>query len=526
MAQVERFEEGAPRPPRYNEVHSIFTPAEMAIFPQVKRMYECLDGDKELRDNVIAGKVTPEQRALLKEIGITFEIEEVSALWEHSEQREQFEQALSAPESDAAERALKLLEQYPILHLWARYRMRRAELYSQQRSLLTSKASGSAAYTAWRMRRIAATKSELGFYGYDIDHPSVAIEMQVGCTVGCYFCAFDAPKLQKVFDYNLPENRTLFQGIATSLHQHLGWSCGHALLYWSTEPADNPHYVEWMKEYRAVTGSSVCTATARADEQWVGKLIAHYRPMRQPWPRISVLTRSIMYKIMKRFTPEEAQDMVLLMQQKDGEESRAKVPGGRDKMLARLAQYDDLRELDVDSKPDDLFVPQGTIACVSGFLINIIEKTIRLISPCYTTEQYRYGYRVFDEVSFTDAADFHRKLENMIVRKCVLEPYGAMPMRFRDDLRYRPKPDGFRITSKNLVHECRGDEIYAPLGEMLHQGTMTYDEVVDDLLERGFNPMMATAAIKGMFDRGFLCELEASAPGEKPLSGQMLQMAH
>jgi radical SAM family RiPP maturation amino acid epimerase len=418
------------------------------------------------------------------------------------------------------------MEQYPILQMWSRYRMHRSQLYVKQREFLTTTYSASKQYSAWRMRRIAATKSELGFYGHDIDHPSVAIEMQVGCTVGCYFCAFDAPKLQKVFDYNDEANRELFRGVAKSLLKHLGWSSGHALLYWSTEPADNPNYVDWMKEYRAVTGASVCTATARADEQWVSKLINHYRPMRQPWPRISVLTRSIMYKIMKRFTPEEAQDMVLLMQQKDGEEQRAKVPGGRDKMIARLAEYKDLRELDVDEKPEDLFVPQGSIACVSGFLINIIEKTIRLISPCYTTEQYRYGYRVFDEVSFTDAADFERKLANVIERKCVLEPYGEMRMRFRDDLRYRPRPDGFKLTSKNVVHHLTGDELYAPLGEMISAGTHTYDAIIENLIERGFNPMVATAAIKAMFDKGFLCELEISAPGAKPIAGQMLQMAN
>src|SRR5690606_27569169 len=217
------------------------------------------------------------------------------------------------------------------------------------------------------------------------------------------------------------------------------------------------------EEYLDVTGSAVCTATARADEEWVSKLLTHYRRLQQPWPRISVLTRSIMYKVMKRFTPEEARDMALLMQQKDGEEMRLKVPGGRDKMLARLDTYEDLREKDVARRPEDMVVPQGSIACVSGFLINLIQKTIKVISPCYTTPQYRYGYRVFAEATFTDAADFDRTIADLINRTMVVEPYDDMPMKFRDDLKYRPIEGGFQVRSREQVHECSGHEVYGPL---------------------------------------------------------------
>lgn len=520
-AQEIRRTQSAPPPPEYKDIFEPFSEEDLKLLPIVKRFFECVDGDKELRDNLLADKVTPQQRALLKEIGITFEIEDVAPLYRN---HEMFEKALHAPESDEAKEVLRLVEGNPILHLWGRYKVRRAEAYIEQRKWLTSTPGASLKYHAWRMRRIGATKSELGTYGFEIDHPALAIEMQVGCSVGCYFCAFDAKKLEKVFDINAPGNRELFRGVALSLRNRLGWSSGHALLYWSTEPADNPHYIEFMKEYKAVTGSSVCTATARADEKWVADLLEHYG--NSPWPRISVLTRSIMYKLHKRFTPEQARHMVLLMQQKDGEEFREKVPGGRDKMVARLQTYDDLREMDTARRPDNMDVPQGSIACVSGFLINIIEKTIRLISPCYTTEQYRYGYRVFDEVSFTDAADFDRQLAAMIERKMVFEPYAGMPMRFRDDLRYRPQADGFRLTTRNQVHECAGNDVYAPLGELLHQGTLTYEQVVDSLVDRGYNAMVVAAIIKAMFDDGFLCELSVVNPEVAAGSGQDLQLTH
>lgn len=523
MARIEHGGQG-PTPPEYTDLFTPFTPAELALLPQIKRFFECYEGDQELRNNLIGNQVTAEQRALLKEIGITFEIEALSPVWAG---KDLFERAIKEPESDATAQVEALVAAHPILELWVRYKIRKTQLYVGQKQWVTTTPSDSRRYTQWRRRRIQATKSELGNYGYEIDHPSLAIELAVGCSVGCYFCAFDAKKLEKVFDITVPENRQLFREMSASLRQRLGWCSGHALLYWSTEPADNPHYVEFMKEYQEVTGCSVCTATARADEKWVSDLLAHYRPQNQPWPRISVLTRSIMYKIHKRFTPDEARDMTLLMQQKDGEEARMKVPGGRDKMLAKLDTYDDMREMEIERRPEDMVVPQGSIACVSGFLINIIEKSIKLISPCYTTKERRYGYRVFDEVSFTDGADFDRQIVSMIERKMVFEPYDAMPMRFRDDLRYRPRPDGFQLTTRHEVHHLLGDEAYAPLGELLNQGTLTYAELIDQLVdERGLNPMMVVAAIKGLFDEGFLCEMEVVAPAPTTVApAAQLQMA-
>lgn len=509
LIDIARDAEGR-TPPRYRDLYDPFTPEELALLPQIKRFYECYEGDKELRDNLHGAGATPEQLALLKEIGITFDIQELAPMWQR---RDLFEQVLRDPDSEGAAEALLMMEAHPLLHLWGRFTLRKAEMYIEQRRWVTTTPSESAKYTAWRRRRIQATRSELGAYGYNIDHPSLAIELALGCSVGCYFCAFDAPKLQQTFDINVPENLELFRGVSDSLRRQLGWSAGHALLYWSTEPADNPHYIKFMEEYLQVTGSAVCTATARADEQWVSSLLTHYRRLQQPWPRISVLTRSIMYKVMKRFTPQEARDMTLLMQQKDGEEMRLKVPGGRDKMLARLDTYEDLREKDGERRPEDMVVPQGSIACVSGFLINLLNKTIKVISPCYTTPQYRYGYRTFAEATFTDAADFDRTLTDLIDRVMVFEPYDDMPMKFRDDLKYRPLDTGFQVRSREQVHECSGNEIYGPLGAMLHEGTFTYAQVVDRMVEHhGFDPIMTTAIIRSLFDQGFLCEMNVIAP--------------
>lgn len=502
----------AGRPPRYRTIFDDLTADERMLLAQIKRFFECFEGDADLREALTSGAATPAQLAWLRDVGITFDVQQLSPLWR---ERALFEQAINNPEDPALRaRAEDLLTSNPVLALWTRIRTRQADIHIQQRQWVTTTATASPLFSAWRTRRIAATRSELGVYGHTIDHPVIAVELAVGCTVGCYFCAFDAQKLQTVFEYNAPDNQALFTGIAESFRASLGWAAGHAMLYWRTEPHDNPDYLKFMGEWERVTGATLCTATARADEAWVRDLLAFYgREGRGPlpWPRISVLSRGIMRRLHSTFTPEETLHMPLLMQQTDGR--RAKVPGGREKMLQRLDDYADLRELDVERRPEGHDVPQGSIACVSGFLVNMVDRTLKLISPCFTSRSHPHGYRIFDEVTFTDAEDFDRQLQDMITRKMVVKPFEGMPVRFRDDLRYRARPDGFTLTSPNVVHTCRGNPMYGPLGRMIAAGDATCGEIVQALTnQHGLNWAIVNAALAGLFERGLLDEVGIVAP--------------
>jgi radical SAM family RiPP maturation amino acid epimerase len=507
-------------PSRYTDLFAPFNDEELALIMQLKRFFECCEGDAKLRHSVQSGEITREQRELMREIGIGFDLDELSLLWERPDFYETLLLKIPCVEHlDALpEDLIGPIKAYPLLHLWARFSFTRAWLYGKQKEYVVAMGSTDALFDAWRQRRIRATRSELGSYGYSIDHPLLAIELAVGCSVRCSFCAFDAPQLQKVLDWEDPASRELFRGVSRSLYQVFGHSAGHALLYWSTEPNDNPHYIDFMRDYGDITGSTVCTATARSDRDWIRSLINHYRQGPVPWPRISVLSKGAMYRLYRQFTPEAFRDLSLLMQQKDSEEYRVKVPGGREKMLARLDEYGDLRDKEGDD--GDTFVPQGSIACVSGLLINLVERTLKLISPCYTNRQYRYGYRVFAQATFEDAEDFDRVLRAMLARKLVSAPYRDMPMAFRDDLRYQARDDGFMLVSPNRVHRFRGNEVFAPLGELLARGDLTYAEVCDALIdEHRCNPMHVVAVLKSLFDKGLLDELGVEAQTPRPLPG-------
>jgi len=64
-----------------------------------------------------------------------------------------------------------------------------------------------------------------------------------------------------------------------------------------------------------------------------------------------------------------------------------------------------------DSETND---KTDTISCCSGFLVNMVNKTVRMISPCPADKKYPNGYITFAEGFFHDAADFNKLLKEMI----------------------------------------------------------------------------------------------------------------
>jgi len=149
------------------------------------------------------------------------------------------------------------LAPYPEMRIWQRWLFRRNRLTFVQKLIVSGKPTLNPEYDAWRARRVSATRNELGWFGWSLDHPCHAVEMAVGCSVGCGFCAFDAPRLQTVFDLGRPENRDLVRDVAGGMVEVPGWPAAHGMLYWSTEPNDNPHYVKLLGVLQRMTGAKL-----------------------------------------------------------------------------------------------------------------------------------------------------------------------------------------------------------------------------------------------------------------------------
>ena len=496
---------------RYVDTFSGYSPAQIQTICEVKRFVECYHGDRVFRAAAEAGGAfTDEQRRTLRETGVSFALEAMAPMWLHKEIVDQVHILVAQYNSldEAPPEVQAALAPYPEMRLWLEWRHRVDKSSMIHKILSSSMENDSPEYTAWRRRRVGAVRNELGAFGWALDNPSFAVEMGVGCSVGCGFCAFDAGKLETVFDLSRPRNRELVADVAVGMMKTFGWPAAHGMLYWSTEPHDNPHYVRLLEFWQQLTGAALCTATARADEEWVGKLIGYYSKVPVQWPRISVLSRKIMYRLHRTFTPLQMRDTTLLMQQKDSEDLRAKVPGGRERMLKQLVDADDMRDVDFENLPEGFEPPQGSIACISGPLVNMVNRTIKLISPCYTTMEYRYGYRVLDETTFGRDGDFENALRRIVARSMVVKPYPEMPVRWRDDLKAVPHPDGFTLLSPTVRRDFYRGEIHSLTAELVGRGDLTYEQVYQAMSENErVGPISALAVIDSLFNKGFLCEM-------------------
>lgn len=483
-----------------------FSADEMSLIVQLKRLFEWAQGDPAFEKQLSSGNMSPATVERLQRIGITFNLDEVAILWKYPEAAQRFVLNCQARHEEVLpEEIMQKIAEYPLFVLWGRYLTAKNRLFRAYMGNIADKIvriPANPKFDAWRLRRIATTHSELGYFSYMIDHPILAFELGDGCSVGCWFCAFATHKLTQNFDYE--QHRDFFRQVTQVCVDLFGrQETSLALLYYGTEPHDNPHYLDFVKDYTEITGFPVCTSTAvPTDPVWMRELIAFYRQSNSPWPRLSVLSKSMLHKIHDLYSPEELRDVELLMQIKHG--TRKKVTGGR-----ILQETAGLREREEGHYLDEI-VPQGSIACVSGFLINMVRRSIQIVSPCYTSQKWPYGYRVFDEATFTDAEDFRRVMQALIDRNMPENPPRDMIMQFRDDFVYRPTETGFELASPNQIHHFRNPALHKPLGKLLAEGTHSYDGLYDILTAQyGCNPMIVVIALKNLFDNGFLNEVNA-----------------
>jgi radical SAM family RiPP maturation amino acid epimerase len=480
----------------YMKVLEAFTQSELDQISQIKRFFECYDGDADFRASVNSGHFSDEQINRMKQIGIEFDPAEMSPLWENPDSlKDYILKTNSEFPPDHAEKSS--LDKYPLLELWLRFALSRKIRYKE---VCTHRypPSKSKRYEKWRSRRIAAAESELGGFNHYIDHPTLAIELADGCSVQCWFCSFCAGKLKAVLDYE--KNKAFFRDVVMACNDVFGQAAGLALLYYATEPYDNPHYIDFMKDFANITGSDVCTSTAVCtDKKWIDDLTAFYRPKNLPWPRLSVLSPGMLRKIHDNHTPQQLLHVNMIMQMKDSE--RPKVSGGR-----IFEQKRDMRERDSTNYLQDI-VPQGTIACVSGFYINLVTRVIKLVSPCYTSQRWPLGYRVYDEATFDTAEDFRRAVLQMIERNMPETPPGKMLLKLRDDLVCKTCEDGFDLLSPNQIHHFRGKKIFRLLGDLLTGLPITFEEALNLLVESGDHSFFeAQAVLNNLFHNGFLDE--------------------
>lgn len=351
-------------------------------------------------------------------------------------------------------------------------------------------------FQTWRELQMARADSEISkSWNAQIAHAPVCFELSKGCSVGCWFCGISAPRFSDIFYYT-PENAKLWREVLELVQEICGSAAGSGICYWATDPFDNPDYENFVSEFHEILGFFPQTTTAQPlkNPERTRTLLKLSEEKGCVHNRFSILSLKILDNLYEEFTPEELVHVELVMQNKESLMKKA---------LAGRAFEKKQRQAEKNQEADDELA-QPTIACVTGFLFNMVERSVKLISPCKADERWPNGYKVYDEGTFTDINDLKAILERMIANHMPLSVRESDRIRFRRDLKYANLVDGFKLSTRFLTLKFRHRPLLKELGEAILKGDKTAEEIANFFESLGVSKADTFYSLNLMFKRGVL----------------------
>ena len=438
---------------------------------QIKRFLERWKADREFRQQV---DIDPYSACV--RYGLKVNPEDIRPKWD---------------KNFASSSEEQIAEEFPLLKLFDQFYDQHLERAVDVGIPISSSTNSN--FWAWRERQIARVASQVKAYVHrEISHFTNAFELSKGCSVGCRFCGVAAPRLNDIFFYN-PNNAKLWREVLEIMTSILGSAFQGSFCYWATDPFDNPDYEKFCADYYAITGVFPQTTTAQAlkNPERTRAFLKFSRKQNSLFNRFSILSLKMFEQIHQEFSPEELLTVKLVLLNDEAEDLKAHAGRQRERNLQQGIADKEL--------PD-----QGTIACVSGFLFNMVERSVKLISPCNANERWPLGYIVYDQGTFTNADELSTLIQRMIRDRMPLTVRPDDLMCFRQDLKYESLPDGFQLTNKVKTFKFVNDPCWRDLGEMIHGGNKTAEQITQLLAARGVLSEQTSYYLNVLFERAVL----------------------
>lgn len=335
---------------------------------------------------------------------------------------------------------------------------------------------------AWRRRQIQRCHGQLPNGNADfIVHAPVSFELCRGCSVGCWFCGISAGRLSEVWRYE--DHRDEWRGVLGVVADIVGSAGRLGFCYWGTDPFDNPDYERFCEDHHDILGAFPHTTTALAhrDVERTRLLLRRSRERGCKLNRFSVLSLSILDQLHEAFTADELLfvDLALQNTQSLGGKTRA------GKVLARAQRAERILAEDAAEEGDSAAAQAAgrsalpasraaTIACVSGFQLNLIDRRVRLISPCPADARWPDGFRVHAEAHYESVDDLRETLQQMISPQTLRVFVGASDeVRLRHDVTVQMNGDDLLLHSPFRILSLPGARhpYNAALAEALKRST-------------------------------------------------------
>jgi radical SAM family RiPP maturation amino acid epimerase len=450
---------------------------------QLKRFFEKWQTDAAFRENL---SVNPE--VTLASCNFDIDLEAIRPLWDST----------TSPQRDLGQADSSLIKTFKGFVEQFQPASFRDELLAKPTDLR---------FRAWRQRQMNRLASQAPCQEHipiEARAIPVCFELSKGCSVGCWFCAVSAPKLGDLFT-DTPENRTLWQQSLQLIQQILGPVAGAGFCYFATDPLDNPDYETFCSDFCEILGAFPQTTTALPlrNPERTRRLIALSKQKGQYHNRFSVLSIPMLNKIHAEFSAEELAFVGLEPRNQEAERSDPKVKAGR-------ARAKSQQPAEVAPAPSANLL-DGTISIITGFLFNMVERSVKLVSPCMASEVWPDGYQIYEQGTFTDIDSLRSLLEGMMTRHMPLTLEGNLlnshtPITFRPDLQYRDLGDGFQLSTPFKTFTFRNSTTAAKVGAMIHESTWGAPALVDQLVTQAISANETWRLLNLLFEKGLLAE--------------------
>lgn len=337
-----------------------------------------------------------------------------------------------------------------------------------------------AAFKRWRQKQVNRCWGQFGGDNFAFVHVPLVFEMAVGCSVGCPFCALSSEPLRKLFRAGA-ENLRLWQEVLDVVKDIIGRAAGEGVLYFATEPLDNPDYEKFAEIFEENLGKApqITTAVAMRNPERVRRIIAADSKKTQiTIHRFSLLSREIFQGIMESFTPDELLFVELL----------GRYP---ESLLGNLTKagrsYEGTEPASIETT--------NTISCCTGFIINMADKTLRLTCPTDADDEHPTGEIQSPRYSFSDAEDLRRLMLRVIREYMPVSMPMDKALSFAPFYEFAAAENGFRLISKaglkvNFRQEKEAEILYyRRVGELIKAGGYTGAAIATVLREENrINP--------------------------------------
>ncbi|MBS7525357.1 radical SAM family RiPP maturation amino acid epimerase [Fusibacter paucivorans] len=454
--------------------------SEKQLLPALKRFFECIQGMPSFREAIEQKK--PSNTDMLNEWGIRGI--DLAEIYRYIDQY--------GIDGDTSNFSEETLATFPQISVWLKWQI--AVRDERDRYISKPFHAVSQDFNAWRERQVRRCKSQMPKASADaIIHAPLAFELSDGCSRKCPFCGLASEPLRGVYAHT-EANQKKWLEIIQTLQQYFGEETGKGVCYWATEPSDNINYVDFLNDFGALTGQYPQTTTAVGAHRiaWIKSLLENRASHpRTSADRFSVLSEKEFRTIMKSYTAEELFYVDLILQYSEGR--------------LRGMAFSGRNQGNRDKIPEgEVVLEDHTIACLSGYLINMVIGTIKLITPCPPSEAYPLGYMTLAEGRFENASDVGSFIDKTIEEHMSQSLFDNHIVSFRDDIAYEILPDGFKLNAKYKAYQYKGEKHLPDLGALIATASYTLQEITSELMSRQYDVFKVIYALDQLQKEGLL----------------------